>query len=237
MTLDLATGEYVRQLRQAGPRPNETLIRQILKSGDAAFAPLLELATNLLMFDEDAPLIFSPIHALRLLGEMPKVEMIEPLMRQYPVAVYGEWDELPRLWATEAPQIIGRLGAAVVEPLWAIADSAEWPREARTMATVGLSNAATMNPTLRDQLIAKQRERLDSTEDMLVRTNAAMGLASLGVGDMYNTIMVLYRDGKLDKTIFAPGVARQLLLTGGEKSLSCTTHTLQERYEQHGPKE
>lgn len=235
--LDLAASSFVRQLRQAGIRPNDSLVRNIIKHADVLYQPLLDLATELELFDEDEPQMFAPLHALRLLGEMPRVEMIEPLMKQYPIQVYGEWDELSRLWATETPQIIGRLGAQAIQPLWAIADNAEWPREARTMAVVGLANAVTMEPSQRDELIAGLQQRFAEAEDTTARTNAAMGLASLGESSAYNQVMALYREGKLDKTIFAPGVARQLLLSGGEKSLTCTKHTLEERYDQHGPHE
>lgn len=235
--LDFATGDLIRQLRQAGLRPSEALTRNILKHDDLMFAPLLELATELDLFDGDEPQIFAPLHALRFLGEMPRVEMIEPLMKQYPVSVYGDWDELPRLWATEAPQIIGRLGAEAIAPLWAIVDTADWSGEARTMATVGIANAVTMDPSQRDEVLTELQRRFAEAEDTHARTNAAMGLASLGVAEAYAEVMKAYREGKLDKTIFAPAVARQLLLSGGEKSLACTKHTLQERYDQHGPKE
>lgn len=235
--LDLAAHDYVRQLRQAGPRPNDALLRNIVKHADVAFGSLLELATNLELFDEEQPVIFAPIHALRLLGEIPRVEMIEPLMRKYPIAVYGEWDELPRLWATETPQIVARLGVQAIAPLWAIVDSDEWPTEARTMATVGLANTVTFDPSQRDGVVAELKKRLAEAEDTTARTNAAMGLASLGESGSYNDIMPLYRDGKLAKEIFAPAVARQLLLSGGEKTLACTKHTLQERYDQHGPRQ
>ncbi|KAB8140132.1 hypothetical protein F8S13_25130 [Chloroflexia bacterium SDU3-3] len=237
MTVDFAAREHVQKLRRAGLRPSEALIHTITRSGAAAFAPLLELATNFELFDGEEPEIFAPIHALRLLGELPQLAMIEPLLRKYPVATYGEWDELPRLWATETPQIIGRLGAAAHPALWAIVDSAEWEPTARTMATIALSNTTAVAPELRQPLIEAYRERMRGSEDMVVRTNAVVGLTGLGSSEDYQEIMALYRGSTVNKGVVAASTARQLLLGGGEKTIACTTHTLAERYEQHGPNE
>lgn len=237
MTLDTTAESTVRQLRKAGVRPNEALVRQIMKLGEAAFPPLLELATDLLLFEEEEPLMFAPIHALRLLGELPQVAMIEPLLREYPVEYYDEYDEMPQLWATEVPQMLGKLGAAAIEPLFAVADSDAWAIEARAVAIIGLANAATFAPEQRDAVIAGLRERLQTSDDTTMLTNAATGLASLGVADAYGDVMARFRAGKIDKERFAAATARQLLLTGGEKALTCIHHPLQERYDKHGPKE
>lgn len=236
MTIDFGANNYVRQLRQAGPRPSDAVVRDIVRSGDAAFRPLLELATDLDLFDEDAPLTYAPLHALRLLGELPKPEMIEPLLREYPIEIEGEWDELPRAWASEAPQIIGRLGAEAVEPLWHVVDSAEWG-EARPVAVVALNCAVIKDPSLRDAVVEGLRQRLRETDDTTLRTAVAIGLGNLGVAEEYGEIMGMFREGKIDKSILSAGVARQLLLSGGDRSLNCTLHTLKERYEQHGPSE
>jgi len=75
------------------------------------------------------------------------------------------------------------------------------------------------------------------SEDMVVRTNAVAGLTGLGSAEDYQEIMALYRGSTINKGVVSASTARQLLLGGGEKTLTCTTHTLAERYEQHGPNE
>jgi hypothetical protein len=47
--------------------------------------------------------------------------------------------------------------------------------------------------------------------------------------------MALYKAEKIDREIISPGVARQLLLSKGDKRLACAKHPLWERYDQHGP--
>ena len=234
--LNIASEGSVRQLRQAGARPSDTLIRQILKDGDNAFQPLLDLALDHELFNEDEPQTFAPIHALRLLAERPKAAMITPLLAAYPVEIHDELHEMPRLWASETPQMIGKLGAAAIDPLWDIIDSADWNSEAKMIATIAHANAVTFDPSQREPVIAGLFARLRSEGDANARTNAAAGLATLGVAEAYSEVMTLYRAGKLDKAQLSAASARQLLLTGGEKALNCIHHTLQERYDQHGPR-
>ncbi len=235
--MDLNAPEYVRQLRRIGPRPTEPLVRNIMRSGDAAYAPLIALATNIELLHEDEPECFGPVHALRLLGELPRVAMIEPLLRQFPIELLSEEDQLTRLWGNEAPQIIGRLGAEAVEPLWSIIDTPEWAEQARGTAVIALCCAATIAPEQRDNVVAGMRQRLEQTADTILSSYLAVGLANLGVKEAYSEIMAFYRAGEVKQEIMPPKVARQLLLSGGEQGLNCTKHPLTERYDQHGPAE
>jgi len=221
----------VRELRTAGPRPSDQLLQRILKTGDAAFAPLLELATSLELFDEDEPTLFAPLHALRLLGEMPKAKMISPLLSQFPVKAYADWNDLSLTWSHEVPTIIGRLGAAAVEPLWQVFDDQTGTNESRGVAMIALNCTVVFEPTLRESLIAAIDQRMASIEDDMERTLLVIGLANCGLAERYSEIMALYRENKLDKELLPAASARQLLLTGGEKGLLWTNYTLAERYE------
>src|SRR5262245_31423176 len=126
MLLELGVAEKVKQLRREGLRPSEQLARSIIRAGDAAVGPLLALATDTELLHEEEPDCFAPLHALRLLGELGSTEIIEPLLRQFPVSLDYDDEDLPQTWVNEAAQIIGHLGAPAVEPLWRIADDESW---------------------------------------------------------------------------------------------------------------
>jgi len=234
MNIDLAAGEYVKQLRRAGPQPNDHLTRHILQAGAAALGPLLDMALDTDLLHEDAPECLAPIHALRLLGELRSTEIIVPLLEVFPIEqdYYGE--ELPLMWADEAAQMIGRVGAAAVEPLWQIADDQRWNSVGRGVALLAMTYATLVAPEIRDGVVAGLLERLDSSDDNVMTAHLVSSLSSLGVEPAYKKIMALYREGRVDQSIIPPGVARQLLLAAepGQR-LKCVLHPLSERYDAH----
>jgi hypothetical protein len=235
MLLELGVAEKVKQLRREGLRPSEQLARSITRAGAAAIGPLLQLATDVDMLHEDAPDCFAPLHALRLLGELESVEIIEPLLRQFPVGVDYEEENLPQTWVNEVAQIIGHLGAPAIEPLWQIADDEGWNMAARSGALTALGYVTAVAPATHDQIVAGIRERMQRSEDKVLASHLAIALANLGVSDLYPELMAMYRAGKLDQDILPAAAARQLLLSDSSKRLACAKHPLWERYDQHGP--
>jgi hypothetical protein len=236
MSLDLAVGEYVKQLRRAGPRPSEHLVRHILQGGQGVAGLLLALALDTDLLHEDAPDCYAPIHALRLLGELRSTEIVAPLLRVIPIEQDYPGEELPILWADEAAQMIGRQGAAVVEPLWAIADDPDWDMAGRGVALLALAYATSIAPEIRDEVAQAALERLARSEDERLTAHLISTIASLGVGPAYRQVMDLYRAHKVDTSIIPPATARQLLLAPGPASrLACAQHPLWERYDRHGP--
>jgi hypothetical protein len=235
MTIDLGVADKVKQLRREGLRPSESLVRTITKAGQAAVGPLLELATEVDLLHEDEPQCFAPVHALRLLGELRPVEVIQPLLREFPIELDYAEEELPQMWADEVPQIIGHIGAAAIEPLWRIADDDSWHIAARSGALMALAYATQADPQLHDAVVAGLRERLERATDRPLTTHLAVALANLGVQGIYGDIMGLYREGRIEQTILPAAAARQLLLSDGAKRLNCVNHPLWERYDQHGP--
>src|SRR6476620_2884300 len=101
MLLEFGVAEKVKQLRREGLRPSEQLARSITKAEHAAIGPLLAVATDTDLLHQEAPECFAPIHALRLLGELGAVEIIEPLLRQLPVSLEYDEEELPQMWVQE----------------------------------------------------------------------------------------------------------------------------------------
>ena len=235
MLLELGITEKVKQLRREGLRPSEQLVRSITKAGAAAVDALLTLATEVELLHKEQPDCFAPIHALRLLGELGSVEIVEPLLRQFPVSLDYEDEKLPEMWADEVPQIIGHLGKPAVELLWQIADDTSWNYAGRSGALTALSYATASDPTLRDQVTAGLRQRMDRSGDLAMTSHLIMALANLGVREMYADVMAMYRESKIDQDILPAAAARQLLLSDSAKRLACANHPLWERYDQHGP--
>jgi hypothetical protein len=235
MLIELGIADKVKQLRREGLRPAEPLVRTITKAGSAAVAPLLALAVEVDLLHDDEPDCYAPLHALRLLGELNTTEIIEPLLREFPVRLDYEDEELPQMWVDEVPQIIAHLGAPALEPLWRIADDPSWNSAARSAALTALGYATAVEPALRDEVIAGLRERLEASEDKQISSHLAVALANLGVRDIYPDFLAMYRAGKIDQEILPAAAARQLLLSDSAKRLACAKHPLWERYDQHGP--
>jgi hypothetical protein len=236
MPVDTPIGDLVRQLSRVGLRPDPRLTDQIVARGAEARDALLALATNVDALHSELPAALGPLHALRLLGELPDVTMIGPLLSVLPVPIYGEEDVPARLFAAEILQIIGRVGAPAMEALWALADDQAQGETQRAAAVQALSYVATFAPEVREAVLAEARARLaDDAQPTEMRTGAAVILAELGDGESYRPIMAAYRSGTIDQSKAPAAAARQFLLGGGRKDLSCVSHPLWERYEQHGP--
>jgi hypothetical protein len=234
MLLELGVAEKVKQLRREGLRPSEPLVRSIVRAGAAAVAPLLALATDTDLLHVQPPDCYAPLHALRIAGELDSIEIVEPLLRQFPVSLNYDGEELPETWISEAAQIIGHLGAPAIEPLWRIVDDEAWNIAGRSGALTALGYVTAVAPEIRDEIVAGLRERMGRS-DKILASYLAIALANLGVSDLYPELMAMYRAGKLDQEILPAAAARQLLLSDSAKRLACAKHPLWERYDQHGP--
>lgn len=236
MTIDLGSLDYVKQLSRAGYRPSEKLAQSVVRAGDAAVGPLIELATDTATLELEPPACYGPLHALRLLGELRSARMIEPLVRAFELT--GEDAPLARrLWEVELPQIIGRLGEDAAGPLWALADDEALGAVQRSAAVVALTFATATAPELRAPTIAGLRERLARTEDPRMAGYLITGLANLGASDAYGEVMARFRAGTVDLEVATAAQSRQLLLSPVGKRLACALHPLWERYDEHGPTE
>src|SRR6185369_14804931 len=178
-----------------GPRPNEHLVRHILQAGAAALQPLLALALEIDLLHEDVPDCYGPLHALRLLGELRSTEIIAPLLRVFPIELAYPDEQLPPEWAGEAAQMIGRLGGAAAEPLWAIIDDPDWETTGRGMACAALDYATIVAPEIRDAVVAGLRERLSRSEDRRMTSHLIWALGRLGIESAYKDVMDLFRQG------------------------------------------
>lgn len=235
MLLEFGIKDKIHQLERAGMRPNERLWTTIIRSGAAAYPALLELACNVGALHADEPECYGPLHALRLLGEVGQLEMIDTLMGLLPLELEYEDEKLPQLWAEELPQLVARLGAPAIEPLWALADDTSKQSAARGCALLALGYLTAIEPEAREPIVAGLRERLAAADDPAWAGQIVTALANLGAPESYAEVMALYRAGKIDQGIIPAGAARQLLLSASAKRLACAKHPLPERYDQHGP--
>ena len=236
MSNEVATVDLVRQLSRVGLRPSQRTIAAILERGDEAVAPLSELALDTEQLQGSEPASLGPLHALRLLGELKPIEVAEPLLRHLPLEGADQPTQAAFLWSQEVPQIVANLGAEVLPIVLAIANDLTAPALQRGSAVATLGFLAWTTPSLRDQIVAVLRERLRDEPDVTARGYAAAALAQLGAREAYAEIMAAYREKRIDRDVLAAADARQLLLgTQSQRQLDCALHTLDERYEQHGP--
>lgn len=235
MPIETPTTDLVRQLSRVGLRPDERLVKRIVEQGDAAREALLRLATDIEALHTELPGALGPLHALRLLGELPDVAIITPLLKALPIPIYSEEDVPAHLYANEALQIIGRVGIAAIPVLWAFADDETNTAMSRAAAVSALSYIAVFAPESREDILAESRKRLETEQAPSVLAGLISTLADLADTQSYKPVMALYRDGKVDKEITPAATTRQFMLGGGRKNLTCVNHALFERYDHHGP--
>lgn len=235
MPIDTPVGDLVRQLSRVGLRPDERLVGRILEHGAEARPALLALATDTEALHGELPAALGPLHALRLLGELPDGEIIAPLLGCLPLQIYGEEDVPSRIFATEVLQIIGRVGAPAVPLLWAYADDPANGSPGRVAAVGALSFVTAYAPETHDEVLAEARRRLEQGDGPEALTGVVTLLSELGDAASYRAVMAAYRDGRVSKEQAPAATARQFLLGGGRRDLSCVNHPLFERYDHHGP--
>lgn len=233
---EIGTAELVRQLRRVGVRPSQRTIDAILERGDDALQPLLDLALDMDTLRQEEPASLGPLHALRLLGELKPVAAAAPILEQFPLQISGQPGQGAYLWIQEAPQIVARFGADILPLLTQLANDGDAPPLRRAAAYATLEYLAVTAPSERAAAVEVLRQRLEQEPDDTARAYIVNALAQLQVRDTYSEIMQLYRDKRVDREFISAADARQLLLGGrGARQIECALHTLDERYEQHGP--
>lgn len=235
MTVDFAGGSYVRQLRQAERLPDKKVVANILNAGSTVYDPLLALATDVELLHQEEPVCYAPLHALRLLGEMPQPAMVEQLLQVLPIDIDDPDKEVIQFWTHELPQIIARMGDEVVDLLWAIVDNEECELTGRGIVLIALAYITVIVPDRRNDTITKIHERLATSDNKTFTGYMVSTLGNLGAEQAYADVMKLFREGRVDKSIIPPGVARQLLLSDSTRRLADVKLSFWERYDELGP--
>lgn len=234
MVLDLAASGQYKQLGRIGPRPTEALVKQVLKAGPAAVAPLTEIAADLQLFDAEAPEYFAPLHALRLLGELNSSAIVEPLLNAPAAGLPTVGENLLAQWSDEAAQMIARLGPQVFETLVGVLDDPAREDESKVLAYKALAYMTVAHPETFDAVADVLLQRLHTQESTLMTSYVVLTISQVGVASAYSEVMALFKEGKVDRDVIQPGLARQLLLTKDTTSrLACVKHSFWERYDQH----
>jgi hypothetical protein len=229
--------ELVQQLKRAGTRPPERLVGRILAHGAVAREPLLQLATDTQTLHAPEPACWGPIHALRLLGELPDMAMIAPLLDTLPIEIRDEQDQASEIWAGEVLDVIASCGPEAIPVLWNWADDETHSERSRASAVHTLSYIAGRFDETYNPIVEEARTRLEHArqqQDRNAVTFLVYMIAGLGVQTAYHEVMAAYREGQVDTTVLPASAARQLLLNQGAQD-AFTRLSFWERYDEYGP--
>lgn len=219
MSRETTAGNYVRQLQYAGLRPGRRLVDLILACGDTAVDPLIDLATSIPLLDEEPPVAYAPIHALKSAQ-----------------AAFDDLNDAREIWQQDMPQMIGRLGAPVVALLWTCVDDPNRSALEHDIALEALAYATVIDEDVRDPVVAGLHQRLMASDDRLLNAGIVRAMAYLKLANMYADVMARYRAGAVDQESMPAAAARQMLLSQATFRVADDAKlSLWERYNQFGP--
>lgn len=234
MSIDFATDDLIRQLRQQETDIPEKLLHRIHQSGPLMIEPLLQLALDREIMHEFVIASNAPVHALRLLGEIGDTRIITPLLRATPMTTSKDEERDPAwIWDNDLPQMLARLGAAAIEPLWDFADAADESEDGRATALLALAFLAVYDSEQRENIVEGMTTRFRQEQDREHASALLVAIANLGISELYPEVIAGYQAKRFDSQIIHASTARQLLLNKGSKALACVNHTLSERYTHH----
>ncbi|WP_252178243.1 UPF0149 family protein [Endozoicomonas sp. 4G] len=159
---------------------------------------LLKLAQDWTLFDhDDADIIWSPVHAWRVLGILQAKEAVEPLLELF----YKEDEHF--VIAEYLPSAVGRLGAVATDRLWSIASNVEENEDARDLAIEALRWNVTYHEVDREKTVAGFQQLLEDREDDETYLNTALvsALTDLRGKESANAIREAFERGKVDREV------------------------------------
>lgn len=230
--------QALQELHRAGLRPTDRQIQEIRESGAEAVPALLALAGDMTLLAGPEPAALAPVHALRLLAEQPTINaaIVEQLLGVLPLSDPTPDAQASFVWRQDLPMILGRAGRETFEVAATILRDADAPPDRRAAAAETITYATAIDDSLRPEVIELLRESLTAATDPYVAGYLVDGLANLGAADAYADVMSAYRRSAVDKSIVSAADARRRLLgRTATAGLNCVSHTLEERYVQHGP--
>lgn len=230
--------QAIQALRRAGLRPTDRQIQDIRESGSESVPALLALAGDTALLAGPEPAALAPLHALRLLAEQPVIDaaVVEQLLGALPLADPAPGAQASFVWRQDLPMILGRAGRGTFDVAAAILRDSEAAPDRRAAAAETITYATAIDESLRAEVVTLLRECLSSEADPYVGGYLVDALANLGAADAYAEVMSAYRRNVVDKSIVSAADARRRLLSRSATSgLNCVSHTLEERYVQHGP--
>lgn len=235
MPLNRPISELIEELSRVGRRPPEHLVRQILATPDEARAPLVALATRKEALHAAEPACWGPVHALRLLGEIPDTSMVEPLLNTLPVEIRYEGDQAAEFWAAEVLEIIASCGTDIIPLLWEWSEGTTHSDNSRGAALHTLIYIGHNQPETYDDIAAEARARLAQSQDTTVTTFLVYLLSGLEVEAAYKEVMAAYREKRVDTEVLPAATARQLIFGRQMDKERLKPIPFWERYELDGP--
>lgn len=230
--------QALEALHRAGLRPTDRLIQEFRESGPEAVPALLALASDTALLAGPEPAALAPLHALRLLAEQPVIDaaVVEQLLGALPLSDPTPNAQASFVWRQDLPMILGRAGRETFEVAAAILRDSEAAPDRRAAAAETISYATAVDESLRPEVITLLRECLSVETDPYLGGYLVDALVNLGAADAYTDVMNAYRRRAVDKSIVSAADARRRLLSRtATTGLMCVSHTLEERYVQHGP--
>lgn len=231
--------EVIGRLRTVGLRPGSQLVQRILAHEGAARTALISVATELETLHLAAPACWAPLHALRLLGELPHVEIVEPLLGVLPVEMDSRYDYAASLWAEDVLEVIAHCGVDALPVLWEWIDNTDNNDRSRGAALQSLAYIAQAHPDVKEETVGQLRERLtyylEETEEQNPPTFLSHALAGLQVRDVYSQIMAAYKAGRINVEVLPASTMRQTILSKPDDIWVFDYLPLWDRYDELGP--
>jgi tetratricopeptide (TPR) repeat protein len=155
---DVSTWQSVREeLMQAGEQPDPALFDRAKSLGPAVTPHLIEMAVDksLHYAEQDDPVVWAPIHAIKILGEMESAEAVEPLLSLL------TWDDYELDEVVEAA--LGKIGLPALLPLHVLLFDRSQVA-AHVQAAGALEEIGKAHPELRSEVVEVLAARLASAE-------------------------------------------------------------------------
>lgn len=158
--------------------------------------------TELLEIDEEQPEGWSPIHAMRVLGQLRDLSALEPLlskteaMLDYKTGI-GEWA------IEELPDVFGLLGPAAIPMLTAYLADVSHDEYARACCASGLEKIAILHPEAKSECVEILSHQLEVSAEDDYEVNAFIigHLAQLKAAEALPIIEQAFVAGKVDEGI------------------------------------
>lgn len=146
--------------------------------------------------DPDSDESWTPLHAWRALGWLASPKAVAPLLEHYDFLVENDWALM------ELPDVMGRIGEAVVEPSLAYMRDTSHPEYARCMAAEGVKTVAVLHEPLQGELVGRFVDYLAAPDPDAPVFNAAVVsmLIDLKASEHIDVIRELYQKKQAELT-------------------------------------
>jgi len=188
-------------LRLGDPRElKKKTTAKALGIGREQIPDLIRMATDdtLNFADGDTPLVWAPLHAWRLLGEIKAPEAVEPL-----ISLFRRLDEDFDDWiADEVPDVLVQIGTPALPPLMAFLNDAANGTNSRNEAASAIAKLAETYPDVRDSCIDALKGQLEQYAQQSMEFNGFLVwmLLDLHAAEALPIIERAFAAGRVDES-------------------------------------